>query len=499
MVPQVAAAVAGLGLRLDGGLDRRMDTVRERLAAAGPVPDLRRPDRLIRDRQRCDRPAGAAAPAAGRRRVGPRQPSGWRPRPAGSRPASPLQLLARGWSLTWREDDAAARRCEVWRVSSRGTRLGHPTGRRPDLEHRRDPDGDTSHVTLTTVHALRNHLPCRQTAEPAQPPRSRRRWPSSVDLVARLESGRLGLSESIAAYERGVALLRRLHEELAQAEERVSVLVRHRRRRAGRSCADHEAGGRPPPERRPRSRDRSRGQDAAAPGHCPGWTRRRTRHKLQGIEHVVREAGVGFPCGPPMQGLRMASCPADAAGARGAMTASTSARMCPTRLRRVQEFIEPLLAAADDSLSRDGIRPTAAGGPPACPARPGQAAAAGAGPLGGPGLRRRSARGRGWQAAAPAAMAVEMIHAYSLVHDDLPAMDDDDLRRGRPTCHRAFDEATAILCGDALQPLAFETLAQRTSASPLRARPAWCSPGLPGAEALVGGQSDDLACRTGLD
>jgi geranylgeranyl pyrophosphate synthase len=59
---------------------------------------------------------------------------------------------------------------------------------------------------------------------------------------------------------------------------------------------------------------------------------------------------------------------------------------------------------------------------------------------------------------APAA-AVELIHVYSLVHDDLPAMDNDDLRRGRPTCHRAFDEATAILVGDALQALAFEVLA----------------------------------------
>jgi len=54
-----------------------------------------------------------------------------------------------------------------------------------------------------------------------------------------------------------------------------------------------------------------------------------------------------------------------------------------------------------------------------------------------------------------AACAVEIIHAYSLIHDDLPAMDDDDLRRGRPTCHRKFDEATAILAGDALQALAF--------------------------------------------
>ena len=59
----------------------------------------------------------------------------------------------------------------------------------------------------------------------------------------------------------------------------------------------------------------------------------------------------------------------------------------------------------------------------------------------------------------PPACAVELIHAYSLVHDDLPAMDDDDLRRGAPTCHRAFDEATALLAGDALQTLAFETLA----------------------------------------
>lgn len=62
---------------------------------------------------------------------------------------------------------------------------------------------------------------------------------------------------------------------------------------------------------------------------------------------------------------------------------------------------------------------------------------------------------------APAA-AVELIHVYSLVHDDLPAMDDDDLRRGRPTCHKAFDEATAILAGDALQALAFAVLAGDT-------------------------------------
>ncbi len=63
----------------------------------------------------------------------------------------------------------------------------------------------------------------------------------------------------------------------------------------------------------------------------------------------------------------------------------------------------------------------------------------------------------------PVAAAIEIIHAYSLIHDDLPAMDDDDLRRGRPTCHKAFDEATAILAGDALQALAFEVLASELS------------------------------------
>src|SRR5262245_12114190 len=59
----------------------------------------------------------------------------------------------------------------------------------------------------------------------------------------------------------------------------------------------------------------------------------------------------------------------------------------------------------------------------------------------------------------PAACALEMIHTYSLVHDDLPAMDDDDFRRGRPSCHKQFDEATAMLVGDGLQAAAFETIA----------------------------------------
>ena len=110
--------------------------------------------------------------------------------------------------------------------------------------------------------------------------------------------------------------------------------------------------------------------------------------------------------------------------------------------------------------------------------------------------RTPSGEPRAWEAAAPAALAVEMIHAYSLVHDDLPAMDDDDLRRGRPTCHRAFDEATAILCGDALQAHAFETLAAGMPAG-VAARACLALARAAGAAALVGGQMDDLAAERG--
>jgi geranylgeranyl diphosphate synthase type II len=94
--------------------------------------------------------------------------------------------------------------------------------------------------------------------------------------------------------------------------------------------------------------------------------------------------------------------------------------------------------------------------------------------------------------AMPAACAVEMIHAYSLVHDDLPAMDDDDLRRGRPTCHIQFDEATAILVGDALQARAFELLATRIRPADVAVRCCAELARAAGAENLVGGQSADL-------
>ena len=92
---------------------------------------------------------------------------------------------------------------------------------------------------------------------------------------------------------------------------------------------------------------------------------------------------------------------------------------------------------------------------------------------------------------APAA-AVELIHVYSLVHDDLPAMDDDDLRRGRPTCHRAYDEATAILVGDALQALAFFVLAEDT-ASMTRLAMIRTLAQAAGTAGMAGGQAVDLA------
>ena len=94
--------------------------------------------------------------------------------------------------------------------------------------------------------------------------------------------------------------------------------------------------------------------------------------------------------------------------------------------------------------------------------------------------------------AMPAACAVEMIHAYSLIHDDLPAMDDDDLRRGRPTCHRAFGEDVAILAGDALLTRAFEVLASEVLPASAAAKCCQALAVAAGASGMVGGQVDDL-------
>lgn len=98
---------------------------------------------------------------------------------------------------------------------------------------------------------------------------------------------------------------------------------------------------------------------------------------------------------------------------------------------------------------------------------------------------------------APAAAAIEAVHAYSLIHDDLPCMDDDDLRRGKPTVHRKWDEATAVLVGDALQTFAFELLTD-PAAGDADQRIALVS-GLArasGAEGMVLGQAQDIAAET---
>jgi geranylgeranyl diphosphate synthase, type II len=95
-------------------------------------------------------------------------------------------------------------------------------------------------------------------------------------------------------------------------------------------------------------------------------------------------------------------------------------------------------------------------------------------------------------AALPAAASLEMIHCYSLIHDDLPAMDDDDLRRGRPTCHIQFDEATAILAGDGLQALAFDTILANIEDPAMAVQSCRVLARAAGCEGMVAGQCDDL-------
>ena len=121
--------------------------------------------------------------------------------------------------------------------------------------------------------------------------------------------------------------------------------------------------------------------------------------------------------------------------------------------------------------------------------------------LSGPGKRIRSAlvlwgceliAGHDNANARSAAAAMEMVHTYSLVHDDLPAMDDDDLRRGRPTCHKAFDEATAILTGDGLLTLAFEILADRIDDSVLAVKLIGELARASGPAGMIAGQMADL-------
>lgn len=103
------------------------------------------------------------------------------------------------------------------------------------------------------------------------------------------------------------------------------------------------------------------------------------------------------------------------------------------------------------------------------------------------------------------AAAIELMHSYSLIHDDLPAMDDDDLRRGKPTCHKAFDEATAILAGDAMQALAFEILTDLSIPGPVAETRMYLVNQLAttvGSVGMAGGQAMDLQavdCHLSID
>ncbi len=100
--------------------------------------------------------------------------------------------------------------------------------------------------------------------------------------------------------------------------------------------------------------------------------------------------------------------------------------------------------------------------------------------------------GRVTNAAEIAAAAIEMVHTYSLIHDDLPAMDDDDLRRGRPTCHVEFDDATAILTGDALLTLAFELLATKVENSSSAVKLIAALAQAAGSSGMIAGQMSDI-------
>ena len=165
------------------------------------------------------------------------------------------------------------------------------------------------------------------------------------------------------------------------------------------------------------------------------------------------------------------------------------------RLESIARAVESLL----DELLSEAVRP----GEIARPARLLAAmrhAVVGGGKRLRPFLAVETARLLGAAGEAPAlrvGAAVELLHGYSLVHDDLPAMDDDDLRRGRPTVHRAFDEATAILAGDALQALAFEVLADAaTDPDPgVRADLVLGLARAAGLGGMVGGQVLDLAAE----
>jgi geranylgeranyl diphosphate synthase type II len=176
-----------------------------------------------------------------------------------------------------------------------------------------------------------------------------------------------------------------------------------------------------------------------------------------------------------------------------AVAIGLSESMNETRCR-----VEGALAAYLAALEADSI------GSPACPPRLLEAmrySLLGGGKRLRPILALMAAEACGGDAesAMPAACALEMVHTYSLIHDDLPSMDDDDLRRGRPTCHKAFDEATALLAGDGLLTLAFEIIARDVRPAEAAARCVLALAEGSGPSGMVGGQMADLQAEGRLD
>jgi geranylgeranyl diphosphate synthase, type II len=173
-----------------------------------------------------------------------------------------------------------------------------------------------------------------------------------------------------------------------------------------------------------------------------------------------------------------------------------SSPTAPIESSALFEYLEGALRRVEEALS--GYLPEVlAGEGAACPAR--LAMAMRYSVLGG-GKRLRpvlclmaaEACGGEGEMALPAACALEMVHTYSLIHDDLPAMDDDDLRRGRSTCHRAFDEATAILAGDGLLTLAFEVVARDVKPQSAALKCVQILAEAAGPSGMVAGQMADL-------
>jgi geranylgeranyl diphosphate synthase type II len=174
----------------------------------------------------------------------------------------------------------------------------------------------------------------------------------------------------------------------------------------------------------------------------------------------------------------------------------TSSPPTSTKVSALGDYLDQALRRVDETL-RSYLPVVDAAAGAACPPRLAQAMRYSV--LGG-GKRLRpllcllaaEACGGNVEAALPAACALEMVHTYSLIHDDLPAMDNDDLRRGRSTCHRAFDEATAILAGDGLLTLAFEVMARNVRPQTAALRCVLILAEAAGPSGMVAGQMADL-------